>query len=204
MTSVVSICNLALSNVGKDNIQALTDAGSEARACRQFYEHTRDTLLQAYPWSFAGKTQSMAEVENDQLGVWRYAYSRPGDCLKIRWLSHDPGSAISTTSGDAVGAIATPMGFPYEIEGGTIYCDLSPAFLHYTARIPDPTKFPPLFIDALSWHLAVRLAMPLTRDPKVRADAWQVAQQMTGAAQMADANEVRHSSDHDTEFVEVR
>ncbi len=44
MASVVSICNLALSNIGKDNINALTDAGAEARACSQFYEHVRDMM----------------------------------------------------------------------------------------------------------------------------------------------------------------
>ena len=53
-------------------------------------------------------------------------------------------------------------------------------------------------------HLAVRLAMPLTRDPKIRSDAWQVASQMTGAAQMADANETRETSDHVSEFIEGR
>jgi hypothetical protein len=68
MSSIVSICNLALSNLGKDNISALTDEGAEARACNQFYDHVRDTLLQVYPWSFAGKTASLAEVTNDKAG----------------------------------------------------------------------------------------------------------------------------------------
>ncbi|MBB3137819.1 hypothetical protein FHS26_005587 [Rhizobium pisi] len=49
-----------------------------------------------------------------------------------------------------------------------IYCNVSPAYLNFTERLIDPTKYPPLFVDALSWHLAVRLAMPLTRDPQVR------------------------------------
>ena len=46
MSSVIAICNLALSNVGKDNISSLDEAGAEARACRQFYDLTRDALLQ--------------------------------------------------------------------------------------------------------------------------------------------------------------
>lgn len=198
MASVVSICNLALSNIGKDNINALTDAGAEARACSQFYEHTRDTLLQGYPWRFAGKTQAMAQVANDKPGKWSFAYSRPNDCLKVRWVrpEYAEGSCRLTPHEETA--------FPYEIEGVRIYTDLPTAFLHYTARLTDPTLFPQLFVDALSWHLAVRLSMPLTRDPKIRADAWQVATAMTGQAQMADANEQRDTSDHKTDFVEVR
>ena len=198
MASVVSICNLALSNVGKDNINALTDAGAEARACSQFYEHTRDTLLQAYPWRFAGKTQSIAEVTNDKPGQWLKAYARPSDCLKLRWLR--PAYSVD----DFPMSKQDEISIPYETEGANIYCNLTPAFLRYTFRVTDPTRFSPLFVDALSWHLAVRLAMPLTRDPKIRADAWQVATKMTGEAQMADANEERETSDHASEYVTGR
>ena len=198
MASVVSICNLALSSLGKDNINALTDAGAEARACSQFYEHARDTLLQGYPWRFAGKTQAMAQISNDKPGKWAFAYARPNDCLKVRWVRPQYNEAMGRLSPQ------DEVGFPHEVEGAAIYTDLATAFLHYTSRLTDPSMFPPLFVEALSWHLAVRLAMPLTRDPKQRAEAWQVANAMTGQAQMFDANEQRATSDHKTDFVEDR
>jgi hypothetical protein len=199
MTSVVSICNLALSNLGKDNISSITEQSAEARACNQFYDLTRDLLLQGYPWRFAGATQSMAEVTNAKPGQWAYAYQRPVDCLKVRWVRPE----YSETEQPAL-SLQDELSVPYEIEGETIYCDLSPAFLRFTSRLTDPTKFPPLFVDALAWHLAVRLSMPMTRDPKVRSDAWQVANMMTGQAQMMDANEQRETSDHVSEFSAVR
>lgn len=197
MASIVSICNLALSNLGKDSINALSEPTAEARACNQFYEHVRDVLLQGYPWRFAGKTQSLAQVTNEKVGAWCYAYARPSDCLKVRWLRQEYAT-------DDPSSLADEIATPYDIEGGTIYCHLSPAFLRYTVRLVDPTKFSPLFVEALSWHLAVRLAMPLTRDPKVRADAFQLAMRTQGSAEMADANEVRETSDHATEFVTGR
>lgn len=201
MVSVVSICNLALSNLGKDTINSLSEATAEARACSQFYEHVRDTLLQAYPWRFAGKTRSLAEVTNDRPGDWLYAYDRPNDCLKVQWVrpqySADAAVPKALYPGDEIS-------YPYDVDGGIIYCDLTPAILRYTFRQTDPTKFSPLFVEALSWHLAVRLAMPLTRDPKIRADAFQLAQRTQGAAEMADANETRHTSDHETDFVKGR
>lgn len=199
MTSVVSICNLALSNLGKDNISALTEASAEAKACSQFYEHTRDTLLQAYPWRFAGKTQALAELVNDKPGAWGYAYKRPVDCLKIRWVRHEY-SDLDLSRQDEAAQIANT----YEVEGDKIYCGISPAMLRYTFRLTDPAKFPPLFVDALSMSLAVRLAMPLTRDVKLRSDAYQLAQVTRGQAEMADANEVRENSDFRSEYVDVR
>lgn len=200
MSSVVFICNLALSNIGKDNISDLNEASAEARACKQFYAHTRDTLLQSYPWRWAQKTVALAEVSNDKANRWVYAYQRPSDCLKIRrvvgelmqdYIPYSPGQVKAG-------------GFDYTVEGSVIYTALSPAYLEYTRWVEDVTKFPALFQDALSWHLAVRLSMPLTRDPKIRADAFQLATQMTGSAAVADANEVRETSDYPSEAIEAR
>lgn len=201
MTSVVSISNLALSNLGKDNIQDLDEASTEARACKQFYDQTRDSLLQAYPWRFAGKTAALAQIANDRVGEWANAYTRPTDCLKVRWVRPDYSTLDPKPNHTAQ---RDAFGFTHDIEGNTIYCGLSPAFLRYTFRLTDPTRYSPLFIEALSWLLSVRLAMPLTRDPKVRADAYQLARQTQAAAESADANEVRETSDHDSEFVEGR
>lgn len=199
MASVVSICNLALSNLGKDNIQALTDKGAEARACRQFYDHTRDTLLQIYPWRFAGKTTSLAEITNDKPGQWAHAYDIPNDRLEVRWVRPQYSEIDPCPK-----TLQEELSYPYDIEGQTLYCNLSPAFLRYTFRLTDVSRYSPMFIEALSWHLATRFAMPLTRDPKVRADAYQMALATQGTAEVMDANEVRETSDHESEFVTER
>lgn len=200
MTSVVSICNLALSNIGKDNINALNEGTPEARACNQFYEHVRDMLLQSYPWRWAGKTLSLAEVANDKPGAWGYAYQRPTDCLKVREVR----PLYSSDPIDIDDAKTDSYGVMHEIEGQTIYTDISPAFLRYTYRVSDPTKFSPLFSEALAWHLSVRLAMPLTRDPNVRRDAFNIANAMQASAQTQDANEERETSDISSDLVEAR
>ena len=199
MVSIVSICNLALSNLGSDTINSLSEPTTEARVCNQFYEHTRDTLLQAYPWRFAGKTQSLAELTNDRAGQWGYAYKRPNDCLKVRWVRPAFSSADPCQQSQQ-----EEISNPFDVEGETIYCNLSPAFLRYTWAVTDPTKFPPLFVDALSWALTVRLAMPITRDMKQRNDAYRLAQVARGEAETADANEVLENSDHDSELLQVR
>ena len=44
MTSIISICNLALASIGKDSINALTEPTVEARACNRFFAPARDAL----------------------------------------------------------------------------------------------------------------------------------------------------------------
>lgn len=199
MTSIVSICNLALSNLGKDTINALNEASAEARACNQFYEQVRDALLQVYPWRFAGKTQALAEVTNTEAGKWLYAYRRPSDCLKVRWIRPN-----YSTDDPCAQSHQQEISNPFDVEGETLFCNLPTAFLRYTYRLTDPTRFSPLFVETLSWHLSTRLAMPLTRDLKQRNDAYQLAMQTRATAEVADANEARETSDHDSELVEVR
>jgi hypothetical protein len=208
MATVVSICNLALSNIGKENINDLTEKSAEARACNQFYAQTRDVLLQSFPWAMAGKTVALGALDNDKPGVWRHSYARPADCLQIRWIRSgylaDASAPLDAPTPDLDEA-GREMQYPYALEGDRLYCDISPALLRYTSRLTDPTKYSPLFLETLSWHLAVRLAMPLTRDPKIRADAMALAQSTQAAAEQAEANQIRHTSaDFVSELIAVR
>ena len=67
----------------------------------------------------------------------------------------------------------------------------------------------PRDIRAFEWTApaGATVAMALTQlqtffsDGRLDADAWQVANQMTGQAQMMDANEVRENSDHVSELI---
>jgi hypothetical protein len=200
MSSVVFICNLALTNLAKPTIVSIDEASAEAAACKQYYAHVRDVMLQTYPWRFAAKTEALAELTNAKEGRWGYAYQRPSDCLKVRRVSDQALADYLPSDGSLIVA----GGYAHAIEGDVIYCDVSPAYLTYTYRLTDPTKFSPAFTEALGWHLAVRLAMPLTRDPKMRADAYNLAVRMTATAAAADAQEVRETSDSPSEFIEAR
>jgi len=200
LSSVVFICNLALTNLAKPPISSIDEESAEAAACKQYYAHVRDVLLKAHPWRFAAKTEALAEVTNLKANRWGYAYQRPADCLKVRRISDE--SLADYLPSD--GSLVVAGGFHHAIEGQTIFCDVSPAYLTYTFQLTDPAQFPADFIEALGWHLAVRLAMPLTRDPKIRADAYQLAVRTTASAAASDANEVRETSDSPSEVIEAR
>lgn len=198
MSSVVTICNLALGNLGKETISSINEASAEARACKQFYDIVVDTAIQSYPWRWAGRTVALAEVENTKPNRWQFAYQRPDDCIKLIRVV-DESMADYMPYGDGIKA----GGHDYALEGRTIFCDLSPAYLQYTARQTDPALFPPAFVDALGMALAARIAMPVTRDLKIRADAVSLARQSMAVAQEYDAAEVREVSDHPSDRIEA-
>ena len=181
MASTISICNLALGHLGADRIDALSEASSEARACNRFYGQTLDALLAAGPpWRFARHATVLAEVTataGASLGRWAHAYALPVDLMRVRALRPSDGPLSAEGS------------YPYELSGDRLHADVAPAVLHYIRRVDDASKFPPLFVEALSWHLAARLAMPLTRDAGQRQAAFQMALQTQAAAGAADAND---------------
>jgi len=183
MTSVVSLCNIALGHIGKPTISDLMEASEEARQCNLHYALTRDTMLQGYPWLFAKKTIVLAQVTNVWEERWGYSYTRPSDCLKVRRIVPEIDRDEETHP------------IAYSVGEGLIFCDSSPAKLEYTKRFEDAAKFPPLFQEALTWALASKVCMPLTKDQSLRKDCYQLSGQSLGAAQMADANEEMSSWD---------
>ncbi|SCM79743.1 conserved hypothetical protein [uncultured Pleomorphomonas sp.] len=203
MASTVSICNLALGHLGADKIDALSEASTEARACNRFYGQTLDALLAAGPpWRFARQEAVLAEVSGVAAGRWAHAYALPVDLLRVRAVRPADGALAGVLlPGDLRGA---EDGYPYELFGDRLLTDLSPAALRYIRRVDDPSKFPPLFVEALSWHLAARLAMPLTRDAGQRQAAFQMALQTQAAASAADANDERAGSGFLSDYERVR
>lgn len=196
MTSAVAICNLALSNIGKANISAIDEASAEARACAQFYDLVRDLLLMSFPWSFATKTQALARVDNDKED-WAFAFEKPTDCLKALAVNDERKFNWDGTTR----RWATK---PFSFEGQNVYSDVDPCYMTYTYRLEDPTKYSPAFIDTFGWHLAVRLAMPITRDPKLRIDCLEMAGRMWSLAAFNDANQERRTYDVPSDLIESR
>lgn len=196
MASTVSICNLALGHLGADKIDALSEASSEARACNRFYAQTRDALLAAGPpWRFARHEAVLAEVMAGGTGGggrWAHAFALPVDLLRVREVR------------PAGGATPGEGAFAYELSGDRLLADVAPVTLRYIRRVDDPSQFTPLFVEALSWHLAARLAMPLTRDAGQRAEAFKMALQAQAAASAAEANDERAMSAFTSDYEEAR
>jgi hypothetical protein len=158
MTSVVDICNLALTHIGDEaNVTAIAppDGSTQAALCATYYPFARGTALEAYNWTFATKTAelSLLDYEDD---TWIYAYSLPASCLKIIGLSPFPTDLDYQTDKD----------FTIEAKSDgslMLLTNTESASCKYIYNITDVNKFSNKFIEALSYLLASQLSGALIK-----------------------------------------
>ncbi len=150
MPSDVEIANMALTLIGDSTVADITtpEDNDRARACKIWYEPTRDAVLRAHPWGFA-KTRVALVATTTPIFDWNYAFTLPTSPYCLRVLEVDD--------------VDNPGSTAWSIEGRTLVTNDSGINILYIARIADPTKFDSLFVEALAAKLAENLAMALTR-----------------------------------------
>lgn len=226
MSSVIDICNVALSILGSDAIVTSIDppdGSAEAGHCARFYPIALNELVDWHPWSFAKKRQELAEVTNVS-NVWAYAYQLPSDCVTplrvlqtvsltdfgTAWLT---GQGVYTTADEL--ALFTERGSAdFEIEGGVLYTHEPQAVLLYSTRVEDTTRYSPLLDVALGYLLASFLAGPLIKGREgaqtgatLRQAVFGPSGRGGGLADRAAANDANGSSEraaHTPEHIRVR
>ncbi|MGP5331943.1 hypothetical protein [Pseudomonas helleri] len=198
MSSDVEICNIALSRVAYTQpIVSFTERSKAAELCRVNYSSLRELVLQAFPWPFAESIVALADIGSPAPG-WAFRYRYPADCLKVRDIVR-PGSRRALTSDQQI-----PYRAGYSDGGRVIYTDQPEAACRFTYNVEDSTFFDPQFADALSWRLAMELALPLTAKPDLQAFA---AQQYQLALTLAEGSAFQESQDDpepESEFITVR
>ena len=197
--STVSICNMALSNIGADStVESLTaDGTAESNACNLWYDWSRLQALAGYDWSFARKRLTLATHSEDPPdGVWAYRYQYPSDCIAFRHIVNPAGET------------ASPV--PYEVEADStgqaksILTDLDDAVGVYTFDQETVAMFTPLFVDTLSHALAHHIAFTLTGKLKVKENMLAIFRELQSAAPSIDANEQGDRLPRDADWITGR
>ena len=226
MASEVEICNLALAHLGDDATVASIDppeGSAQSEHCARFYPIARDSLLQMHSWNVASRRVALAGVTMPYT-MWKYAYACPGDMMvavSVLPPQVENDYTIRPYPADRYGWgwINTPfvgagvyVPQEYQIETDTngnkvIYTNQEGALLRYQALVTDPTKFDPLFVMALSWHLASMLAGPVIKGDQGAAEAKRCTQMMMAylqQARMSDANQRNVKPEHITSWMSGR
>jgi hypothetical protein len=165
MSSVVDICNLALSHLGDEaGVVAIDppDGTQSAAYCGTYYPMALAVLLEMHPWTFATKRVALAEVGNPSPDDWLYAYAIPSTCIR-------PLAALLP------GVPSRPFGndtdngsHPYIVEAGeegepVLYTNVETAVLRYIDHVTDTARFTPSFVITLSRLLSSYLAGPILK-----------------------------------------
>lgn len=189
MATVVDLCNLALARLGdRANVTSIDPPEGSAQAdhCARFYPLARDAALEAHDWSFASVRVTLARLETDDLS-WAYTFAIPNETLAIRAVGYTEEALFN------IGA-QSPYFEKGSLPDGTqvlLTNELTP-FARITKRVNDPTRYPPIFAQALVTLLASYLAGPVVKGRAGAQLAQLLAQDFTGQvakASVIDANQ---------------
>ena len=189
MASAVDICNLALSHLGDSaTVTSMSPPEGSAQAdhCANFYPIARDSLLESGAWSFSTRRAAGAALTNDR-DEWAYCYAVPNLALTILGIFPE-GTKEESQS----------QPFIKELNSNNtevIYTDVENAVIKYTIAVTDTTKFTPLFVQTLAWHLAAMLAGPVLKGDAGAAEAkrcMQMAAVFQARAVESNMNQVNH------------
>lgn len=184
MQSTIDICNVALTSyIGSRTITSLDEPSPEAEACSLHYDRIRRSMLQRWPWYWAGRREVLVGITvNDREGAWAFRYARPAHMIAIRWVNHMDSARVAVQRGQTPDTLR-------EITADSIYSDIADASIEFTRDETDPTLFPPAFADALAAGLAAAIAMPITRDAAKKVDAQRDATMLLNQAMTEDFNQ---------------
>lgn len=149
-TSKVDICNLALDLLSAGTVTDIDIPSSDiAVILSRWYDSTRRALLRQHIWNFAKKRATLTRGGTPEFGYPDY-YNLPNDFLRLAFIGDDLIKDYRTV---------------YELEGRKILIDNSGSDslnVGYIRDAKDVPEFDSLFIELLSYQLAVNIAFKIT------------------------------------------
>ena len=116
------------------------------------YGPTLERVLREFPWSFATREVSLAQLPKKETANWDYSYALPAGFTRLLELQSDN------------------VNLPYEQfyrTGKKLHCNVAPARLKYITTDLVPSDFDPDFREAFVALLASELATPLLQSPEL-------------------------------------
>ncbi len=150
--SNTGICNAALSKIGAkqiDNYGDVSETTTEALACRNHYDITRDALLRSHYWRFATARVELTQDSSDPDFEYDNQFLLPDDFMRLKSVFGNNFTATENTR------------FSFAIEGNLLLTDDDEVFLRYIKKVTDVTEFDSLFVEVFILSLALKLVAEL-------------------------------------------
>ncbi len=195
MISKITICNLALAQLGQAPISSLEQDDEKARRLNLFYEPVRDEVLRTHNWAFAGAQEPLILIEKQSDARGRYIYKYPAEALFIRRVFRQEGMQE---------ALKFKELFRTDLHCRVLETDAEQAYAEYTRRILDENLFDPAFIKSFSLALACDLAVALTGDSNLASQILQKYMLSLDEARRSNMTENFSRADDSNAFTEVR
>lgn len=195
MISKITICNLALAQLGQAPISSLEQDDEKARRLNLFYDPVRDEVLRTHNWAFAGAEEPLALIETDTENPNRYIYKYPAEALFVRRVFSRDGRGEALKFREV---------FRTDLHSRVLAVDCPRAYAEYTRRILDENLFDAAFVKSFSLALACDLAVALTGDSQLAAQILQKYTLSLDEARRSNMTENFCRADSSDAFTEVR
>lgn len=182
MSSRTQIINDGLRAISASLIEDPDEDTESARQAKGVFEQVVKAELEGNAWFFAKAQAVLPQNATAPLFKYARAFNLPSDFIRLvelddRWVF----SIIRHVDTNPV-----PN---YELQGRAIFTDLgAPLKIGYLKDVTsDPTMWSPMFCDVVSYALAVKLAMPLTKSEGIVSLAEKLYQKAVRRAKQANA-----------------
>lgn len=183
----IGLCSRALVRLGANPITSFNDGTAESEVAGTLYSSIRDSLLSAYPWTFATGQLALSEVVSAPVADYQRSFQLPTDYLR----------AISAGSG------GRGRGTNYRVMRGTLHTNSSEVTLTYIFR-PEEEEFPPFFDAALITRLSAEFCLPVTESTSRAEALYRIADQEFSRARQIDAQQDSPNRLEDFTLIDVR
>lgn len=177
--SKTDIANLALAEIGARRINSIeSDQSVESKACKLHLDHVVNMLLRQHQWSFATKRKSLSRLSVNPPTEWAGQWQLPGDFVRL--------IRVVGSSGDPAQPVRD-----FSIEGRAILLAGAERvdIVYVSNDVPVP-YWDPLFIDAVVYQLAAKIAGDVSKNPALAENCLAKFKQLAlPTAQTADAAE---------------
>lgn len=170
--SDIGLCARALIKIGAAPITSFDDGTAESEIAGALFAPVRDSLLSAYPWTFASGQLELTKLSEAPIADYQNAFQLPTDYLR----------AISAGNG------GRGRGINYRIARGALHTNQEEVTLSYIFR-PEEEEFPPFFDMAVIARLAAEFCIPVTESTSRASALYRLATQEFGRARQVDAQQ---------------
>lgn len=183
--SEVDVCNAALLMLGDKTIQSLDQQNNtKATLCNFWYPNTRDAVLRAFPWNFAGALADLTKFTDPPEFDFDYRFQLPDDFVKARYLSD--------------------RSTKFKLVGSELHSDSDAIKLKYTKRVIDISQWDELAVMALAMKLSAVLAYPVTKSKSTMEVQMSLYKDQLREAGEIDSQEQTPDSLESDELLDVR
>jgi len=144
--SEVSICNIALTELGAEPLVALADETKTARLCSLHYPIARDDLLSNYRWNFGLRRKALVALTEAPVFGFTRKFQMPADILRL-W---------DTDLEEC----------DWHVVDDELETDAEAVSILYSAKVTDTAKFSTGFRRSLELSIAARIGFSITRLPQ--------------------------------------